>query len=46
MMIGWSPTKAQQKLGWRPKYNLEQLIEEMVMVDIRLITKKKTAFID
>jgi GDPmannose 4,6-dehydratase len=32
------PTKAQQKLDWRPKYNLEQLIEEMVMAGVRLIT--------
>ncbi len=35
LLIGDS-TKARQKLGWEPKYNLEQLAEEMVSADIEL----------
>lgn len=39
LLVG-DPTKAKQKLNWQPKYNLEQLIEEMVMSDIKLLTPK------
>ena len=28
-------TKAQEKLGWTPKYTLDQLIEEMVLADLK-----------
>jgi GDPmannose 4,6-dehydratase len=32
-------TKAREKLGWVPKYNLEQLVKEMVDSDIELFRK-------
>ena len=28
------PTKAREKLGWRPEYNFDQLITEMVQSDL------------
>ena len=33
LLIG-DATKAQQKLGWRPKYSLQQLIAEMMEADL------------
>lgn len=33
------PTKAQEQLGWKPEYNLQQLIAEMVQADMELFTK-------
>ena len=36
LLIG-DASKAQQKLGWKPKYNLDSLIEEMVTSDVRLL---------
>ncbi len=38
LLIG-DPTKANTKLGWIPKYNLEQLINEMMESDLKLMTK-------
>lgn len=38
LLIG-DPTKAQQKLGWKPKYNLDMLIDEMVSSDVNLFKK-------
>lgn len=38
MLIG-DPTKAQKKLGWKPKYDLQGLLEEMVQSDLRLFHK-------
>jgi GDPmannose 4,6-dehydratase len=35
------PTKAKEKLGWVPKYNLEQLVEEMVQSDLKKMKKEK-----
>ena len=35
------PTKAMEKLGWKPKYALDAMIEEMVEEDIRLFQKDK-----
>jgi len=40
LLIG-DPTKAQQQLGWTPKYNLDMLIKEMVAADIELFEKEK-----
>ena len=40
LLIG-DPTKAQTKLGWKPKYNLEGLVAEMVAADLVLFTKEK-----
>ena len=38
LLIG-DPTKANTKLGWIPEYNLEQLINEMMQSDLKLMTK-------
>ena len=38
LLIG-DPTKANTKLGWVPEYNLEQLINEMMKSDLKLVTK-------
>lgn len=40
LLVGDS-TKARKELGWRPKYDLEQLIEEMVKFDIDSAKKEK-----
>jgi len=40
LLIG-DPTKCQQKLNWRPKYNLLSLVEEMVNADVELFNKEK-----
>ena len=36
LLLGDS-TKAQEKLGWTPKYTLDQLIEEMVLSDLKAL---------
>lgn len=41
ILIG-DPEKAQKKLGWKPKYNLEELVKEMVRSDLELFTKERT----
>ncbi|MDF7820393.1 GDP-mannose 4,6-dehydratase [Runella sp. MFBS21] len=38
LLIG-DPTKAQEKLGWKPKYTLATLIEDMALSDLRLFQK-------
>ena len=38
LLIG-DPTKAWEKLGWRPRQSLEMLIEEMALADLRLFQK-------
>ena len=38
LLIG-DPTKSKTKLGWRPQYNLEGLVREMVASDLSLINK-------
>jgi GDPmannose 4,6-dehydratase len=40
LLIG-DNTKAVQKLGWKPKYTLDELIEEMVLADLELMKKEK-----
>ena len=40
LLIG-DPTKCQQKLNWRPKYDLKGLVEEMVNADVELFIKEK-----
>jgi len=40
LLIG-DPTKAQQKLGWKPKYNLQQLVTDMILADVELFKKDK-----
>jgi GDPmannose 4,6-dehydratase len=38
LLIG-DPTKAQTKLAWKPKYDLEGLVSEMVLSDLQLMKK-------
>lgn len=38
LLIG-DPTKAHQKLGWKPKYDLEGLVSEMILSDLQLMKK-------
>ena len=33
-------SKAREKLGWTPRYNLEMLVEEMVAEDLKEATKE------
>ncbi len=40
LLIG-DPTKAQQKLGWKPKYDLNMLVAEMVAADVELFKREK-----
>jgi GDPmannose 4,6-dehydratase len=40
LLLG-DPTKSKKILGWRPKYNVHQLIAEMVDSDIRLMQSEK-----
>ena len=34
-------TKAKEKLGWKPKYNLEMLVKEMMEADLKIFQKEK-----
>ncbi len=40
LLIG-DPNKAFDKLGWKPKYNLESLVHEMVYADLKLMKKEE-----
>jgi GDPmannose 4,6-dehydratase len=40
LLIG-DPTKANTKLGWKPKYDLSMLVAEMVGTDLELFRKEK-----
>ncbi|MGZ5304170.1 MAG: GDP-mannose 4,6-dehydratase, partial [Bacteroidia bacterium] len=40
LLIG-DPTKAQQKLGWKPEYDLQALVSEMMISDLDLMKKEK-----
>jgi GDPmannose 4,6-dehydratase len=40
LLIG-DPTKAQQQLGWKPKYDLDMLVHEMVAADIDLFKRER-----
>lgn len=40
LLIG-DPTKSQQKLGWKPKYDLKGLVSEMVAADVDLFQREK-----
>jgi GDPmannose 4,6-dehydratase len=39
LLVG-DPTKAQEKLNWKPKYNLQNLIAEMVAADVDVYRKE------
>ncbi|MEI8278510.1 MAG: GDP-mannose 4,6-dehydratase [Bacteroidota bacterium] len=41
LLIG-DPTKSQQKLGWKPKYSLQELVKEMVAADLELFRREET----
>ena len=38
LLIG-DPSKAERKLGWRREYKLEELVDEMMASDLKLMTK-------
>lgn len=38
LLIG-DPSKAQEKLGWKPKYDLQGLLEDMIQSDVKLFHK-------
>lgn len=40
LLIG-DPTKSNTKLGWKPKYDLAMLVEEMVAADLELFRKER-----
>lgn len=40
LLIG-DPTKAKTKLGWKPKYDLQALVKEMVAADVALMRMQK-----
>lgn len=40
LLIG-DPTKAKTQLGWKPQYDLEALVKDMVSSDLRLMKEKK-----
>jgi GDPmannose 4,6-dehydratase len=40
LLIG-DPTKSMTKLGWKPKYDLQGLVSEMVAADVELFQKEK-----
>jgi GDPmannose 4,6-dehydratase len=39
LLIG-DPTKSQTKLGWKPKYNLQMLVEDMMLSDLKLMQRE------
>lgn len=40
LLIG-DPTKANEKLGWKPKYTLKEMVAEMVAADLQEFKQKK-----
>jgi len=40
LLIG-DPKKANEKLGWKPKYSLDMLVNEMVLSDLKLMKKEE-----
>ena len=40
LLIG-DATKAKEKLGWQPKYTLQEMVKEMVAYDLELFRKHK-----
>ena len=40
LLIG-DATKARQKLGWEPKYDLNMLVKEMVAADLEIFEREK-----
>jgi GDPmannose 4,6-dehydratase len=40
-LIG-DPSKAKEKLGWKPQYDLKSLVVDMVQSDLKLFQKQLT----
>ena len=40
LLIG-DPSKAFEKLGWKPKHNLNSIVSEMVEADVKLFQRDK-----
>jgi GDPmannose 4,6-dehydratase len=40
LLIG-NPAKAKEKLGWKPRYDLPALVQEMVLADIELLRRNQ-----
>lgn len=40
LLIG-DPTKCNEKLGWKPKYDLQRLVKEMVAADLNLFERER-----
>lgn len=40
LLIG-NPTKANQKLGWKPKYTLDEMVREMVASDLEIFGREQ-----
>lgn len=40
LLIG-NPTKSMEKLGWKPKYNLHDLVKDMMESDLKLMKREK-----
>ncbi|NCD68394.1 GDP-mannose 4,6-dehydratase [Mucilaginibacter agri] len=40
LLIG-DPSKCNEKLGWKPKYDLQALVSEMVVADVELFQREK-----
>ncbi len=40
LLIG-DPTKANEKLGWKPKYTLDMMVKEMVAADLNIFKKQQ-----
>ncbi len=40
LLVG-DATKAKQKLGWEPKYTVEELLKEMIQADLELFKREK-----
>ena len=38
-LLIWDPTKSNTKLGWKPKYDLPMLVNEMMASDLALFKK-------
>ena len=41
LLLG-DPTKAQEKLGWKPRYSLDEMVTEMVAADIEIAQQELT----
>src|SRR5690606_35255083 len=40
LLIG-DPSKAQSKLGWKPRYSLDMLVNEMVLSDLKVMQREE-----